>query len=390
VRVAFVLHSAKRDGAGNAAVELLASLRQHDIEAYVLLPTAGPLEAELRAYAAAVRVIPYRWWIDRGTPAWKRVLRTTWNLAMAVPVTAVLRRWKCDVVYTNTLTISVGAFAARLLHLSHVWHIHELFGGGTGLAFDLGEKRSLRLMNSLADAFITVSAAAKAQFLPYMPSDRIRVIYQSVSVPNDVTDSVGQGETQKDGPLVCVVLGSLFPLKRQKDAIKAIGLLHRQGVGVELSLVGEGKGKFLSQLHDLVRSEEVESQVRFLGFLKNPFPVLRAADVVLACSPVEACSRAIVEGMLLGKPVVAARGGGNSELVQNGFNGLLYKPYEPDALADCIRQLATNPAERQRMGENARRWAEPRFTRERYAHEVLEVLASVLPSRQAGTQEKAP
>jgi glycosyltransferase involved in cell wall biosynthesis len=390
VRVAFVLHSAKRDGAGNAAVELLASLRQHDVEAYVLLPGKGPLEAELRPHAAAVSIIPYRWWMDRDTPAWKRVLRTTWNLAMVVPVAVVLRRWKCDVVYTNTLTISIGAFAARLLHLPHVWHIHELFGGDTGFTFDLGEKLSLRLMNSLTDAFITVSEAAKAQFLPHIPSGRIRAIYQSVSVPKDVRDSVGQEDRRKDGPLACVVVGSLFPLKRQKDAIGAIGLVHRQGVGVELSLVGEGESEFLSELHDLVRSEEVGSQVRFLGFLMNPFPVLRAADVVLACSPVEACSRAIVEGMLLGKPVVAARGGGNSELVQEGFNGLLYEPYNPGALAECIRRLATDPAERQRMGENARHWAEPRFTKERYAHEVLEVLASVLRSGQAGTQERAP
>ena len=145
MRVAFVLHSAKRDGAGQAAVELLAGLRECGVEGHVLLPMAGPLAHDLRGVGAAVRVVPYRWWMDRSTPAWKKVVRTAWNAAMVLPVAAVIRRSRCEVVYSNTLAVAVGALAARLLSLPHVWHVHELWGGETGFEFDLGERLSLRL-----------------------------------------------------------------------------------------------------------------------------------------------------------------------------------------------------------------------------------------------------
>jgi glycosyltransferase involved in cell wall biosynthesis len=376
MRVAFVLHSAKRDGAGKAFLELIDGLRGTEVQAMVLLPKTGPLAEDIKARGVRVVIVPYRWWMDRGTPAWKKAVRTIWNLLMALPVAVVLRLWKCEVVYTNTLTISAGGFAARILRLPHVWHVHELFGGETGFAFDLGEKLSLRLLNSLADACITVSEAAKTQLLPYMPPERIRTVYQSVSVPAKVAETLDRRAVRPEGMLVCAIVGSIFPLKRQEDAVRAIAILRRQEVRVGLSLIGEGNEEYLNRLVDLVALEQLGNQTRFFGLLVDPFPVLGAADVLLACSPVEACSRAIVEGMLLGKPAIAARGGGNSELVQDGFNGLLYESGDCNDLARCIRFLAENSGERTRLGANARGWAESRFSGPEYGQAVLGILQS--------------
>jgi glycosyltransferase involved in cell wall biosynthesis len=390
LRVAFILHLAKHDGAGKAFLELVGFLRASEVEPFVLAPAEGSLLADLRRQSVPVAIVPYRWWADRDTPAWKKALRSCWNLIMVLPVSVVVWRWKCEVVYTNTITVSVGALAAKLLRLPHIWHFHELWGGETGFEFDLGQERSLALVDKLSAACIANSETVGGRLGGAVGREKLHVVYQSVTLPEPAADEFSPIAKLDPTATACLILGSVHPIKRQEDATRAVALLKRQGVKAELWLVGEDVGSYARQLHRLAASENVEAEVRFFGFRENPAALLRAADLVLNCSPVEAFGRATVEGMLAAKPVVAARGGGNSELVQNGFNGLLYEPYEPGALAECIRQLATNPAERQRMGENARRWAEPRFTRERYAHEVLEVLASVLRSGQAGTQERAP
>jgi len=376
MRVAFVLHSAKRDGAGKAFLELIDGLRGTEVQAMVLLPKAGPLAEDINARGVRAVIVPYRWWMDRGTPAWTKAVRTIWNLLMALPVAVVLRLWKCEVVYTNTLTISAGGFAARILRLPHVWHVHELWGGETGFEFDLGERLSLRLVDRLSHVCIANSRTVADRLAGAVRPDKLRVAYQSVTLREPTTGREALVTRLDQAATVCLVVASILPLKRQEDAVRAVALLKRQGVSAELWLVGDDTGPYTQQLRSLAASEDVEAEVRFHGFHENPLPLQRAADLVLSCSPVEAFGRATVEGMLLGKPAIAARGGGNSELVQDGFNGLLYESGDCNDLARCIRFLAENPGERMRLGANARVWAESRVSGPEYGQAILGILQS--------------
>ena len=381
MRVAFLLHLAQRDGAGKAFLELLDGLRSSGVEALVLVPGRGPLVSDLESRAAAVRVVPYRWWADRDTPLWKKALRSCWNLIMVLPVSVVVWRWKCELVYTNTMTVSVGALAAKLLGLPHLWHVHELWGGETGFEFDLGERLSLRLVDRLSHVCIANSRTVADRLAGAVRPDKLRVAYQSVTLREPTTGREALVTRLEQAATVCLVVASILPLKRQEDAVRAVALLKQQGVSAELWLVGDDTGPYTQQLRSLAASENVGTEVRFLGFHEDPLSLQRAADLVLSCSPVEAFGRATVEAMLAGKPVVAARGGGNSELVQDGFNGLLYESGDCNDLARCIRFLAENPGERMRLGANARGWAESRFLGPRYGQEILGILESAAGKR---------
>jgi glycosyltransferase involved in cell wall biosynthesis len=58
-----------------------------------------------------------------------------------------------------------------------------------------------------------------------------------------------------------------------------------------------------------------------------------------------------LEAMAAGKAVVASRVGGVPELVEDGQNGLLVPPDDPDALALALRRLASDAALSRRLGE---------------------------------------
>lgn len=374
LRVAFVLHSSKQDGAGKAALELLAGLRPLGVKAFVLLPSRGPLETEVRDVAEDVRIIPYRWWMDRSTPGWKKLLRSLWNLAMIAPVAIAIRKWQCNVVYSNTLTISVGGFAARLLRLPHLWHFHELWSREADFVFDLGERTSLKLVNALTDVAVVVSNTVREPFSAWIESRKLRTVYQSVQVTSSDADAESPAIKGEASALACVVSGVVYPHKRQEDALRAIGVLHRDGIEAELWLLGQSVGDYEATLRGMARDEGVSHLVRFLGFRRDPFPVLRAADVVLISSPQEGFGRVAVEAMLLGKVVVAARGGGSVELIEEGVTGLLYEPGDAADLARRIRFCLENREALHKMGESARQWSFGRFTRERYAGEVKGIL----------------
>src|SRR5262249_41750609 len=146
------------------------------------------------------------------------------------------------------------------------------------------------------------------------------------------------------------------------------------GMKAELLLVGDGARNYVERLHGIVAANKLEQQVIFLGHLEHPASIVATADAVLTCSRSEAFGRATVEGMLSGKPVIGAKAGATPELIQDGFNGLLYTSGDHYDLATKIRCLYENPSVAVQLGHNGRIWAETTFTGERFGRELLSVL----------------
>jgi glycosyltransferase involved in cell wall biosynthesis len=82
--------------------------------------------------------------------------------------------------------------------------------------------------------------------------------------------------------------------------------------------------------------------------------------------------------MKLGKPVIGARSGGTTEIVQEGDTGLLYTPGDAKELATRISQLHANQALCDSMGAKASASARERFNQEVYGREVEDVLRRVV------------
>jgi glycosyltransferase involved in cell wall biosynthesis len=96
----------------------------------------------------------------------------------------------------------------------------------------------------------------------------------------------------------------------------------------------------------------LEAQTRDAGLEKNVVFLGRRADVpeLLACcdssalpSQAEAFPNALLESMSAGLPVVATAVGGSKEVIENGQNGLLVPPGNPEALAAAILRLVRDP-----------------------------------------------
>lgn len=64
-----------------------------------------------------------------------------------------------------------------------------------------------------------------------------------------------------------------------------------------------------------------------------------------------------LEAMYMGKPVIAARSGGLSDVIVDGETGLLVPPGDPQALRVAIQSLLANPEQRTHMGQQARQRA---------------------------------
>lgn len=125
--------------------------------------------------------------------------------------------------------------------------------------------------------------------------------------------------------------------------------------------VGPIEAEMQQALWEIADRDGIVDRLRFTGGRNDVQRLMAAMDVITLPSRYEACSMAIIEAMMLGKPVVATRAGGNPELIKDGETGLLIER-NPDALANAIIRLLADPLGKLQMGEAARRRAITRFS----------------------------
>jgi glycosyltransferase involved in cell wall biosynthesis len=300
---------------------------------------------------------------------------------MLLPVVLRIRRLKCDIVYTNTITVCVGAFAAGLLQLPHICHIREFGYEDHGLVFNFGQDFSLWLMDKLSSIFIANSKAVAQKYERYLSPSKLKVVYQSVGMLEDELKEGGTFPLCFGENIRCVMLGSLSEGKGQADAIRAVAELVGRGMKVDLFLVGNSNRSYRKYCYDLVTEKRIEKYVKFMNYLDNPAPLIRSADVLLMCSRCEAFGRVTVEAMKLGKPVIGARSGGTAELIRSGFNGFLYTSGDYRDLAEKILSLYEDKNLAQQMGRNAQKWAKEKFNDNLYGKEILEILVQAVDNK---------
>jgi glycosyltransferase involved in cell wall biosynthesis len=97
-------------------------------------------------------------------------------------------------------------------------------------------------------------------------------------------------------------------------------------------------------------------------------------DVFVLPSLAEAFGIAAVEALACGLPVIAARTGGLTEVVEDGRNGILIPPGDAGALTGAIQYLLDDPERYLEMSRYARVSAENRFDASKNAGKIVSII----------------
>jgi glycosyltransferase involved in cell wall biosynthesis len=150
-----------------------------------------------------------------------------------------------------------------------------------------------------------------------------------------------------------VAMGRLGPEKGFDLLIAAFARLAATHPEWSLTILGEGRER--ARLEALVESLGMTGRVSLPGRAADPLPHLAIAHVFALSSRREGFPNALLEAMAAGLPPVAFDcRSGPAEIITDGVNGLLVPDGDVDALAASLRRLMESPAERQRLGANAR------------------------------------
>jgi glycosyltransferase involved in cell wall biosynthesis len=360
-------HTAKLSGGEIALSRLLPALRDH-VDVLVVLAEEGPLVARLESLGIKVRVVPLS---DRTRNTRKEALtnpfvvlsRLASVLRYAWTIRRIVRDEQVDLVHTNTLKAGIyGCIAARMAGVPSVWHLRDrLASDYLPRPVVLATRAAISLLPSRVICNSEATMATLPTGILSLRRPRAYVVPSPIRDVLEATEVSRRERERENGREFYVgMVGRLAPWKGQDVVLRAFAAAQLDPPA-RLVLIGSamfGEDDYESSLRQEISRLGIDKEVELRGFVDDVLGALQDFDVLVHASTVpEPFGQVIVEGLAVGVPVVATRGGGPSEILTDGVDGLLYDAGDESALAQLLRRLQSDGSLRARLSAEGLRRA---------------------------------
>lgn len=274
-------------------------------------------------------------------------LRPLW-LQAALPIW--LRRLNLDVCHFTNFLLPLAAHGRLIVTM----HDMSLF-----FFPRYHRPRSLLMARPLikpsahrAQAIITVSASAKADIVRVLgvPAACVHVIHEAAAPQfrrlHDAATLASVRDRYALPETFILYAGTIEPRKNLVRLVEALALLDRRGVHAPLLIAGQWGPLPYHELRATIERLGLQSSVRFVGYVPTAdlVALYNLAAVFAFPSIYEGFGLPIIEAMACGAPVLTSDRSAPAEIA--GAAATLVNPLDPQALAEGLFDLLTDPARR--------------------------------------------
>jgi glycosyltransferase involved in cell wall biosynthesis len=301
----------------------------------------------------------------------------------------ILKKERIDLVFANqgSMLLYCGLAAPRKCPV--VWAIHDPLKG-SGLferAFVIAQRR-------IKPAWVIANSPGTLQsYLAAYPNIRGR---NSIIFPGADPALLNKGADAARGrqtlgiPLAVPILSVFARLQSSKGhlyLIPAAAKVLEKFPRARFVIVGDTQfqiePEYKTELLQAIAAEGIEKSVVMPGYVSDSDKrdILAATDILVHPATWEPFGISVIEGMAVGKPVVAAASEGPKLIVKDGITGLLAPIADQDALADCLLKMLDDPETARAMGAAGYERVKEHYTVEKMVRQAEAVFDSVLRGR---------
>lgn len=246
---------------------------------------------------------------------------------------------KIDIYHTH---LAFGIFFSTLISTPVVYTHHSMEPRWGKFLY--------QIFNKLVDEYVGISKKCAIALQSYTRrnintianavSEEKFTGYKRVRIPDDIINisMVGRITLQKD----------------YMNMLAALNLLDEKlKINLRVRIAGEGDPNYKIQLLDYINNTNLNSVVDFVGVKTNIPEFLNEADIFIMSSAWEGLPIALTEAAVSGLPCIVTNVGGCIEIIENSKNGIVVSPKNPQALADAIYKLASEPKLIEEYSKNA-------------------------------------
>ncbi len=357
--------------------------RGHEV-ALAFGPIHGPEGSLLPRLAADTRIERFE------VPTLTRSVDPIRDWQCARQLRALIREWKPDVVHTHSSKAGILGRAAgwdegvpAVVHTIHGLPFHPYQSSLKNWAFVRAERWAAKRCHAIVSVADAMTATARSHGIGR--AEQFVTIRSGMEVAAWQNSANDRARTRArfgwdDQTIVLGTVARLDRLKGHDDLIDAFGGLLSRETGGPIAMLWVGDGWWRERLEARLARKNLSHRVTLTG-LVDPAEIpalVSAMDLVVHPSYREGLPRAVVQGLLGGKPVIAYDIDGAREVCKHGETGLLVKAGDLTGLQASAAQLIADPALRAAMGSRGRELAQTEFDAQTMVDQLLALYTRIL------------
>ena len=296
----------------------------------------------------------------------------------------IIRRYKPQILHLHfTGFLGVYPWLARIMSVKKVFFTDHTSrpAGHVPQRAPFWKRTIARVINRPITKVICVSRFGERCLttLDLLSQERHELVYNAVDLSR-VKEERHRGSEFRKGysiptdRVVIVQVSWMIPEKGIPELLQAAALLVSRNENVHFVLVGEGEHR--EQFMKMAATLGLADHITWTGLIQDPFEegVYEVADIVCQLSEWEELfGWMIAEAMAYGRPIVATKVGGISELVEDGVSGFLVARGDRSAAAEALSKLARDEDLRSKMGQAGRHIVDDKFDLKRNVAQLVEL-----------------
>lgn len=337
-KILFVSHESGVNGATLSLISLIHGMKQiSDITIEVAIPYKkdSPARELLKKQQIKYKEFVYRRDYKNvlGKYTLKEHIYDVLNTIAARRMKYYMRKEKVDMVCSNSVGTDVGARAARMAKLPHIYYIREFMEEDHG--FEFKNKERMKFLFEASDYVIFISKSIQEKYTKQYYLKKYTTFFNGFIIENYFIPDhrIMQKEIVK-----IIQVGTLSEGKGTRKSLEVIKELKDKGIkNFCVEFIGNGTAEYIAALQKYIQENNLESLVQLSGYCKQIKDKMMMSDVLLMNSRSEGFGRVTVEGMLGGLLVIGRNSAGTAEIIQNEKTGLLFNTDEE--LEQLLQQI---------------------------------------------------